>query len=75
MTWQEINHGGQSIFFFGLTWIGENIFELIGAIGVLVNIAFVIKGWVEKKRINKIDTENKLLENKILKKKLDSLNE
>lgn len=73
MTWQDINHGAQSIFFFGLTWIGENIFELIGAVGVLVNIAFVIKGWVEKKKINKIDIENKLLQQEVLRKTLEDL--
>ena len=75
MTWQDINHGAQSIFFLGLTWIGENIFEVIGAIGVLVNIAFVVKGWIEKKRINKIDIENKLLEQQVLKRQLEELND
>lgn len=71
MTWQDINHSAQSIFFLGLTWIGENIFEVIGAVGVLVNIAFVVKGWIEKKRINKIEIENKLLEQEVLRRQLE----
>lgn len=71
MTWQNINHGAQSIFFFGLTWIGENIFELIGALGVLVNIVFVVKSRIEQNKINKIDIENKILEQEVLIRKLE----
>jgi hypothetical protein len=71
MTWQNINHGAQSIFFFGLTWIGENIFELIGALGVLVNIVFVVKSRIEQNKINKIDIENKILEQEVLRRKLE----
>lgn len=70
MTYQDLNHGGQSIFFFGLTWIGENIFEIIGAIGVIVNIAFVVRSRIDKKRLHKAQLEKLMLEHELLKKQI-----
>jgi len=59
----DVNHLVQSIAFAGLTLISDNLFEIIGATGVIINIIFVIKSYYDKKA-------TRILQNKLLREKL-----
>ena len=74
MNIHEVNHTIQTMFFAGATMLTDNLFEIIGAAGVIINLAFVYKSYAENKHIKSIDIANKLLEQKILKNKLETFN-
>ena len=74
MNIHEVNHTIQTMFFAGATMLTDNLFEIIGAAGVIINLAFVYKSYKENKHIKNIDEANKLLEQKILRNKLDQFN-
>ncbi len=63
MNISDVNHLVQSIAFAGLTLISDNLFEIIGATGVIINIIFVIKSYYDKKA-------TRILQNKLLREKL-----
>ena len=63
MNISDVNHLVQSIAFAGLTLISDNLFEIIGATGVIINIIFVIKSYHDKKA-------TRILQNKLLREKL-----
>lgn len=63
MNISDVNHLVQSIAFAGLTLISDNLFEIIGATGVIINIIFVIKSYYDKKA-------TRMLQNKLLREKL-----
>jgi len=70
---QDVNHAIQTAFFAGATILTDNVFEIIGAIGVILNLAFVYQSYSERKKLNRIESENKALEKKILIKQLEAL--
>lgn len=74
MNIQDVNHAIQTTFFAGATILTDNVFEIIGAAGVIINLAFVYKSHVAKKKLDKIESENKALEKEILIKQLEALN-
>lgn len=75
MSIQDANHWAVTTFFAGMTAVSDNIFEIIGAVGVIVNLAFVAKSFLSKKKVDALDTENKLLEQELLKKQIEAINE
>ena len=46
----QVNHLAQAGGFAALTWITDNVFQIVGAVGVLVNIYFVVRSYQQKKR-------------------------
>lgn len=50
VTPQQVNHMAQMGGFATLTWITDNVFQIVGAVGVLVNIYFVVRSYHQKKR-------------------------
>lgn len=73
MNIQDVNHGIQTTFLAGMTVLTDNVFEIIGAVGVIVNLAFVYKSYLERRALNKIEAQNKTLEQELLKKQIDSI--
>ena len=72
MNIHDVNQGIQTSFLAGMTILTDNVFEIIGAVGVVVNLAFVYKSYLDRKAINRIDAENKNLEQELLRKQLDN---
>ena len=73
MNIQEVNHVIQTAFFAGATILTDNVFEIIGAAGVVINLAFVYKSYMAKQRLDKIESENKALEKELLIKQIEAL--
>lgn len=73
MNIQDVNHAVQTAFFAGATILTDNFFEIIGAAGVIINLAFVYRSYSDGKHLKNIEKANKLLEQKILQKKLKDI--
>ena len=74
MNIHEVNQFAATLISAGVAVISDNVFEIIGAAGVIINLMFVWKSYIDKKRLNGIESDNKLLEQKILQGKLDLMN-
>lgn len=74
MNIHEVNQFAATVISAGIALISDNVFEIIGAAGVIINLMFVWKSYIDKKRLNSIESANKLLEQKILQGKLDLMN-
>ena len=75
MNIQDVNHGIQTFFLAGVTVLSDSVFEIIGALGVIVNLVFVYNAHVDKKKINKVDAKNKELEQELLRKQIEAIDE
>lgn len=73
MNIQDVNHAIQTTFLAGMTVLTDNVFEIIGAVGVIVNLAFVYKSHLDKKKLNKMEAKKITLEQELLKKQIDSI--
>ena len=79
ITVQDVNHGAQTFLFGAMTWIGDNIFEVIGAIGIIVNLMFVARSYYDKRKAAK-EEERRAIERheyemELLKRKLNEVAE
>ena len=70
---QDVNHAASGFGFAALTFISDNLFEVIGAIGVLVNIVFVVRSHYLKKAEHAAKMEREAYEIEILKRKLNEV--
>lgn len=79
ITVQDVNHVAQALMFGAMTWIGDNIFEVIGAIGIIANLTFVARSYYDKRRAAK-EEERRAMERheyemELLKRKLNEVAE
>ena len=79
ITVQDVNHGAQTFLFGAMTWIGDNVFEVIGAVGIIANLFVVIRSHIQKQRMAQ-EEERRAIERheyemELLKRKLNEVAE